>query len=163
MVDRTTRAAHNAQGLTGVVAVEAGPGAVGFGPEAGGTAPPQHRRQLQAAVGEQPQHVGPRAPVPQSGQREQRLVRLGQRFPAGRRARLALRHDRHQVGGDPGDVGSRRDVGQGDPADPVGRAHAQRGQEARHGARMAVEHPPVLPEQLQAKTVAAGPGIITGR
>ena len=163
MIHRAVGAADQAEGLAGVVAVQAGPGAVGLGTELGGAAPARRRAELQAPVGDKAQHIGTRSPVPRAGQREQRLVDLWPRLPAVWQARLVVGHDPHQVEGDPADVGTRRGVGQGDGADAVGGAHAQRGQEARHRAGMAVQHPPVVAEQLQAEPVSAGPGLVAGR
>ena len=163
MIHRAVGAADQAEGLAGVVAVQAGPGTVGLGTELGGAAPARRRAELQAPVGDKAQHIGPRSPVPRAGQREQRLVDLWPRLPAVWQARLVVGHDPHQVEGDPADVGTRRGVGQGDGANAVGGAHAQRGQEARHRAGMAVQHPPVVAEQLQAEPVSAGPGLVAGR
>ncbi len=163
MVDGVVSAAHQAEGLARVVAVKASPGAVGLGAEAGGAAPARHRRELKAAVGEQPQHIRTRPPVPQAGQDEQGLIDLAQRLPADRNARLVIGHDRHQVDGDRGDVGSRGGVGQRDAREAIGRAYAQSGEEPRHRAGMAVQHPTVVTEQLQAEPVAAGPDVVAGR
>ena len=60
MVDHAVSAAYQAQALARVVAVEAGPGAVGLGAEAGGAAPSRRQQELQATVGEQPKQVGTR-------------------------------------------------------------------------------------------------------
>ena len=106
MIHRAVGAADQAEGLAGVIAVQAGPGTVGLGTELGGAAPARRRAELQAPVGDKAQHVGARSPVPRAGQSEQRLVDLWQRLPAVGQARLVVGHDLHQVEGDPADVGT---------------------------------------------------------
>ena len=149
------RVADDAQRLAGVVAVEAGPGAVRLGPQPGAPGRPPSERQLQRPARAHPQRERRRPPVPGTGRAPAAPGRRRGRPPRRRDARLPLGDDADQVGwpASPTAIPAVVLVSTTAPTPSSGLTHSD-GQEARHRTGVPGQGAAVAAQQLHPQAVA---------